>query len=97
MFTDVVEEYELLQNNIGKIIERSGYRLGYISDKMGMDKTSFYLKRKNANFSTNELKQLLLIIKADDLEDELLLEMSLEDEKEGGRITLQEVLNENRT
>lgn len=97
MFTDVVEEYELLQNNIGKIIERSGYRLGYISDKMGMDKTSFYLKRKNANFSTNELKQLLLIIKADDLEDELLLEMSLEDEKEGGRITLQEVLNESRT
>ena len=97
MFTEVVEEYELIQKNIGKIIERTGYRIGYISEKMGMDKTSFYLKRKNGNFSVNELKELLMIIRADDLEDEVLLEMSLEDEKEGGRITLEEVLNESKT
>ena len=97
MFTEVVEEYELIQKNIDKIIERSGYRLGYISDNLGMDKTSFYLKRKNASFSPAELKRLLLIIKADDLEDEILLKMSLEAEKEGGRIALEEVLNESRT
>ena len=97
MFTEVVEEYELIQNNIGKIIERTGYRLGYISEKMGMDKTSFYLKRKNGNFSVNELKELLMIIRADDLEDELLLEMSLEDEKEGGTLTLKEALGESRS
>ena len=91
MFTEVVEEYELIQNNIGKIIERTGYRIGYISEKMGMDKTSFYLKRKNASFTVGELKKLLLIIRADDLEDELLLEMSLEAEKESDVIPWEEV------
>ena len=90
MFTSVVEEYELLQNNIDKLIEHSGYRLGYISEKLGMDKTSFYLKRKNANFSVDELKKLLLIIRDDELEDELLLEMSLDAEKQSDRITWKE-------
>lgn len=97
MFTEVVEEYRFILKNIDKIIERTGYRLGYISDKMEMDKTSFYLKRKNASFTVDELEKLLLIIRADELEDEVLLEMSLEAEKEGGRIALEEVLNESRT
>ena len=97
MFTEVVEEYRFILKNIDKIIERTGYRLGYISDKMEMDKTSFYLKRKNASFTVDELEKLLLIIRADELEDEVLLEMSLEAEKEGGTIALEEVLNESRT
>ena len=94
MFTEVVEEYRFILKNIDKIIERSGYRLGYISDKMGMHKASFYLKRKNAGFTVDELEKLLLIIRADELEDEVLLKMSLEDEKEGGSIPLKEALSE---
>ena len=97
MFTEVVEQYIFLQNNIDKLIELSGYRIGYISDKLGMDKTSFYLKRKNANFSPDEFKKLLLIIRADELEDKVLLEMSLEAEKEGETLTLKEALSESRS
>ena len=96
MFTEVVEEYMFLQKNVDKLIKLSGYRIGYITDNLGMDKTSFYLKRKNANFSPEEFQKLLMIIRADDLEDKVLLKMSLEDEKEGGRIALEEVLNESR-
>ena len=91
MFTEVVEEYIFLQNNIDKLIELSGYRIGYISDKLGMDKTSFYLKRKNANFSPDELKKLLLIIRADELEDKVLVGMSLEAKKESDVIPWEEV------
>lgn len=91
MFTEVVEEYRFILKNIDKIIERTGYRIGYISDKMEMDKTSFYLKRKNGSFTVDELEKLLLIIRADELEDEVLLEMSLEAEKESDVIPWEEV------
>ena len=96
MFTEVVKEYKLIQNNIDGLIQLSGSRIGYICNKLGMDKTSFYLKRRKASFSPDELENLLMIIRADELEDKALLEMSLEAEKEEGTLTLKEALGESK-
>ena len=94
MFTEVVKEYKYIQTNIDKLIELSGYRVSFICNNMDMDKTSFYLKRKKGNFSSDELENLLLIIRADELEDKALLQISLEAEKEEGTLTLKEALSE---
>ena len=92
MLSSIVEDYKSLQNNIDKIIEQSGYRIEYISKKMGIDKKSFYLKRKNANFTVDEIERLLNVIHAEDLEDEILLKMSLEAEKDAEYVELKDGL-----
>ena len=92
MISSIVEDHKSLQNNIGKIIENSGYRLEYISEKMGMDKTSFYLKKNNTDFTVDEIERLLNVIHAEDLEDEILLKMSLEAEKDAEYVELKDGL-----
>ncbi|MEM6338389.1 MAG: hypothetical protein AAF673_00475 [Pseudomonadota bacterium] len=83
MLTSIIEQYKHIQSNVDRLIEQSGYRLGYVSNKLGMDKTSFYLKRKNANFTVDEIERLLSIIRADELEDKALAELFTEDRKSG--------------
>ncbi len=83
MLTKVIEDYKIIQSNVDLLIKESGYRMSFIYEKLGMDKTSFYLKRKHANFSVDEIERLLVIIRADELEDRVLLEMSLEDQELG--------------
>lgn len=92
MLSSIVEDYKSLQNNIDKIIEQSGYRLEYISEKMGMNKKSFCLKRNNTNFTVDEIERLLNVIHAEDLEDEILLKMSLEAEKDAEYVELKDGL-----
>jgi hypothetical protein len=91
MLLEIVEEYKTIQNNVDLLIKKSGFKLGFVSDKMGMDKTSFYLKRKNANFSLEEIEKLLNIIRANELEDGILAEMSLESESDSELIEWQDV------
>ena len=92
MLSSIVEDHKSLKNNIDKIIENSGYRLEYISEKMGMDKISFCLKRNNTDFTVDEIERLLNVIHAEDLEDEILLKMSLEAEKDAEYVELKDGL-----
>lgn len=90
MFTEVIKGYKSIVENIDGLIKASGYRTNYVYEQMGMDKASFYYKKKQKKFTIEEIENLVNIIKADDLEDKVLLEMSLEAEKEGEIMTWEE-------
>ena len=77
----IVDDYLNLQASVDKLIKISGYRVDFVADQMGMDRTSFYLKRKKKNFTPEEMKSFLAVIRADELEDKVLGQMSLEAEK----------------
>ena len=81
MITDTVKDYRNIKENINKLIDASGYRIDHIVKKMNMDRTSFYYKRKSKRFSLEEIERLLEIIKVEELEDEVLNEISLRAEK----------------
>ena len=83
MISSVVKDYRLIVNNIDALIKASGYKISWIEEQMGMDRVSFYQKRKNKKFSLDEMEKLLAVIHADELEDKVLIEMSLEGEKSG--------------
>jgi len=80
MIRETINNYRYLQENVSKLIEISGYRLSFITDKMGMDRTSFYYKRKNSKFTIEELEKLFDVIDIEKLEDEILNEISEEAE-----------------
>ena len=86
----IVDDYLSLQASVDKLIKLSGYRVEFVADKMGMDRTSFYLKRKKKNFTPAEMKSFLAVIRADELEDKVLGQMSLEAEKNDEFVPLRE-------
>ena len=86
----IVDDYLNLQASVDKLIKLSGYRVDFVADEMGMDRTSFYLKRKKKNFTPAEMKLFLAVIRAEELEDKILGEMSLETEKNDEFIPLRE-------
>lgn len=96
MISSVVDDYLMLQASVDQLIKVTGYRVEFVADQMGMDRTSFYLKRKNKNFTPKEMKSFLQAIRADELEDKVLGEMSLEAERESETITLEQALSESR-
>lgn len=86
----IVDDYLALQASVDNLIKLSGYRVEFVADEMGMDRTSFYLKRKKKNFTPAEMKSFLEVIRAEELEDKILGEMSLETEKNDEFIPLKE-------
>jgi hypothetical protein len=82
MITETVKNYRIILNSIDNIIEASGYKISWIEEQMGMNRVSFYAKRKSGNFTIDEMEKLVKILKADELEDKILLEMSIENEKD---------------
>lgn len=78
MLLQTIKDYRNIQLGIAKLIDASGMRVSFIIEKLGMDRTSFYHKRKLAKFTVDELEKLLVIIRADDLEDKVLLQLSEE-------------------
>ena len=96
MIVETVKNYKSITTNIDKLIKASGYKISWIEDQMGMDRVSFYNKRKHNKFSVDEIEKLLSIIRADELEDKVLGEMSLEAEKESETLTLEEAFGESR-
>ena len=96
MILETIKNYVSINQNVDIIIKKSGYKVSYLYEQMGMDNNSFYLKRKNGKFTPSELMKLFAIIDVEKLEDKVLLEMSLEAEKEPETLTLHEALDESR-
>ncbi len=90
MISHTIKNYRAITNNIDKLIKASGYKIAWIEEQMGMDRVSFYTKRKQNKFSLDEIEKLMDIIRADELEDKVLGEMSLEAEKEEETISWNE-------
>ena len=82
MIRESVERVRAVQNNIDALIKRSGYKVSHVYSQLGMDRNTFDHKRKNGTFTLDQMTQILDIIQIEDIEDEILLELSLEDEKE---------------
>lgn len=88
MLIETVKNYQTITHNIDKLIKASGYKISWVEEQMGMDRVSFYNKRKKNKFTAEEVERLLTIIRADELEDKVLGEMSLEAEGDPETIRL---------
>jgi hypothetical protein len=89
MISEVITEYEALSLHVTELIERSGFRVDYVREKLGLSKPGFWKKRKTGNFTPRELREVLQIIKAEDMEEKLFVEV-LEKSRLSGRLTEKE-------
>jgi hypothetical protein len=92
MIADVIKEYKTLTMHVTELIEKTGYRVDFVSEKLGLSKPGFYKKRKAGNFSPDELLEILRIVKAEDLEERYFVEI-MEKSKLTGHLTEQETKN----
>lgn len=69
MLEQIVLNYQMLVNNLGQLIEISGFRNDYLSNKIGLKPANFSVKRQKGNWTTTEVLKLLSIIKNKEVED----------------------------
>jgi hypothetical protein len=89
MIAEVINEYKALTMHVTEIIEKTGYRVDFVCEKLGLSKPGFYKKRKSGNFSPDEMLTILQIIKAEDIEERLFVDV-MEKSKLSGRLTEKE-------
>lgn len=87
---DIIEQYEQLKKHFGEILDRSGYRLDHLAEKIGVPKGNFYMKKKRGSFNHEEMKKLLKLIGTDEMEDELFAEILTKAQK-GENATIDEL------
>ncbi len=75
MGIEIVNNYKVLANNIGRLIEVSGYRNDYIAKKIGLTPVNFATKKKRGSLSVDEIEKILKVIENEDVEDYLMLEI----------------------
>ena len=69
MLEQIVLNYQMLVNNLGQLIEISGFRNDYLSNKIGLKPANFSVKKQKGNWTTTEVLKLLSIIKNKEVED----------------------------
>lgn len=89
MLTEVISEYKMLCMHVADIIDRTGYKVDFVRQKLGYSRPGWYKKRKQGNFSPDELDQIFKIIRVEDMEDQVFGEL-LEKSKLSGRLTEKE-------
>ena len=90
MIAEIINKYENLVDNIGKLIEVSGYRNDYIAKKIGLTNVNFSAKKNRKSFSMEEIKQIVAIINNEDVEDYLMIN-EMDSRKEDETITHDEL------
>ncbi|MEM8895463.1 MAG: hypothetical protein AAGC88_12855 [Bacteroidota bacterium] len=88
MFAEIVAEYKYLQDNLGKLVSASDMSIDEVAKNLNMDAILLQSKIDHHLLSPDEIEKLLDVIKADELEDKVLLESSLENEKDSETIRL---------
>ena len=86
MIRESIEQVRAVQKNMDALIKHSGYKVSHVYGQLGMDRNTFYHKRKNGTFTMDQMARILDIIHIEDIEDQILLELSLEDERESGDV-----------
>ena len=84
---DIVLKYESVLSKLAVFIEKGPYKLEYILDKLQISRSTFYHKRKNNNFTIEEVKVLARLY--DDIDVTQKLQMQLEEglqDIENGRV-----------
>ncbi len=69
MLISIIKNYQLIVNNMGQLIDLSGYRNDYLSQKIGLKPANFSLKKQKGNWSVEELLKLLSIIENEEIQD----------------------------
>jgi hypothetical protein len=88
---ELIQEYKQLKNNISKLIDKSGYKNGYLAERLGMQPQNFSVKKMRGNWNDDELEKLLSIIETEDIEDYYLgLIMQEVSKKPEDLVTLEE-------
>ena len=89
MLAKIVLDYQMLVNNIGQLIEISGYRNDYLSEKIGLKPANFSIKKQKGNWSADEILKLLAIIENKEIE-EFIDNIKIKAGKEGNYISSDE-------
>lgn len=69
MMQEAVLNYKLLVDNLGELIQVSGYRNDFIAKKLGIKATTFSVKKKRATWTPEEVEKLLSVIDNEETED----------------------------
>jgi len=69
MLSKIALNYQMLINNMGQLIEISGYRNDYLSQKIGLKPANFSIKKQKGNWSVDEVIKLLSVIENKEVED----------------------------
>lgn len=75
MATEIVSTYKTVVDNIGQLIDVSGYRNDYIAHKIGLTPVNFATKKKRGTLSVDEVENILHIIENEDVDNYIMLEV----------------------
>jgi hypothetical protein len=89
MLSKIALNYQLLVNNMGQLIEISGYRNDYLSQKIGLKPANFSLKKQKGNWSVEEVLKLLSIIENKEIEA-FMEEVSMKERVNGNFVSSEE-------
>lgn len=92
---EIIVAYRELQQNMGRMIDKSGYKNDFIAQRIGMKPGNFYVKKRRASWSDEEMMKILNILENDEMENYLLGQIMKEADKEnlGEMNELMAVLN----
>ncbi|WP_373513378.1 hypothetical protein [Persicitalea sp.] len=76
---EIVQNYMILCKSMESLIKASGYKNVYLAEKLGMPPTNFSAKKKRANWTPDEVDQILAIIDNEELEDYFMVQLMEED------------------
>lgn len=89
----IVENYIALKKNMAALINKSGYKNAYLAEQIGIPAPTFSVKKQRANWSENEMLQILSIIENDKLNDYFMLEL-MRAEKDEPRLPISDLKKE---
>ncbi len=72
---EIVQNYKNLRQNIGFLIQKSGYKNVYLAEKLGIPATNFSVKKKRGSWSVDEIEKIVAIIDNEELEDFLMVKL----------------------
>jgi hypothetical protein len=65
---NIVQDYINLKNNLGFLIQKSGYKNSFLAEKINMQVSNFSVKKQKGNWTEIEVEKLLNIIDNEELE-----------------------------
>ena len=71
MITELIDDYKNLCLHVTEQIDRSGFKVDFVRERMHMLKPGFYAKRMKGNFTPDELKAIMKIIRINKTEEEV--------------------------
>ena len=75
MITELIDDYKNLCRNVTELIDRRGYKVDFVRTRLKMSRVRFNNRRKNGNFSPDELKAIMKIVRFEKAEDAVFCDL----------------------